>query len=380
VPPTISKKRIPQLDGLRGFSSLLVCVHHFVAGFIPNLVVFNLLPMPWFARTPLCVVFSGNFVYLFFVLSGFVLAESAARRRQPFLLRACTRYLRLALPIMASLVFAWLLTRAFPRASHELVRALPQQWMSYSYSTDLPSFWHVFPEGFYWVFRHGYCKLNNVLWTMHAELYGSVFIFLVYVVRDTRKRLLLLVLAGISTIFILHSVLSFVFGAFLREAWVAGKFGVSRWGAPAFVVALVLIASQPVLSSHPDRLVYPVGGALAIIAVLMSPALEAFFSGRIPVFLGRVSFSLYLLHVPLLITVFATAYLAWRPMNGWKLAGLFVGFLATALTLAYGMTVMLDQPLTRALSRFRATRTQSHDTESSGEPHAVASFAPDLTR
>lgn len=300
------------------------------------------------------MVFSGNFVYLFFVLSGFVLAESASRRREPFVLRAARRYLRLALPVTVSVAYAWFLIYLFPRASHDLIRVLPQEWMRHSLAGDIPSFWHVFPEGFYWTFRHGYSLYNNVLWTMHTELYGSLFIFLIYLVRDSKKRLLAIVMSGIMTIFILHALVSFVFGALLREAWVRGRVRTSRAGILLIVIALILISYHPELGRRPDRFIYPAGGALAILAVLMCAPLARFFSSRILQFLGRISFSLYLTHVPLLMTVLASAYLAWLPINGWKLAALFLCFLTTSITIAYTMTVILDEPLTRGLKRLRA--------------------------
>jgi peptidoglycan/LPS O-acetylase OafA/YrhL len=64
-----------------------------------------------------------------------------------------------------------------------------------------------------------------------------------------------------------------------------------------------------------------------------------------PQFLGRISFGLYLVHMPLLFTVFAALYLALgRPPGGLLLSLWAVAFLIAAIVAGYGMTRLIDEP------------------------------------
>ena len=115
------KSRITAFDGLRGIAAFIVIVSHFVLAFTPVWFTGS-ESLDWsapdmFAKTPLFLLQSGTFaVFVFFALSGFVMAQSAALSRAPLLALAITRYLRLNVPVLASLVFAVVMIALFPGA------------------------------------------------------------------------------------------------------------------------------------------------------------------------------------------------------------------------------------------------------------------------
>ena len=64
--------KVPYLEGLRGIAAMQVVLLHFVTGFLPNTAQHS-----W---PPLRVLFDGHTaVYVFFLISGAVLAPSFAR-------------------------------------------------------------------------------------------------------------------------------------------------------------------------------------------------------------------------------------------------------------------------------------------------------------
>jgi len=83
-----SSKRIPEFDGLRGVAAIVVVVSHIVAAFMPVLYFGPeggtvLSWQGFFAMSPFFVMVSGSFaVFVFFVLSGFVIAASADASRR----------------------------------------------------------------------------------------------------------------------------------------------------------------------------------------------------------------------------------------------------------------------------------------------------------
>ena len=88
--------RLAALDGLRGIAALVVVCFHFAAAFLPSLIPDQTDHPCWVADTPIGILFNGPFsVSIFFVLSGFVIAQAAARRRDPIYINIPLRYLRL---------------------------------------------------------------------------------------------------------------------------------------------------------------------------------------------------------------------------------------------------------------------------------------------
>jgi peptidoglycan/LPS O-acetylase OafA/YrhL len=93
-----------------------------------------------------------------------------------------------------------------------------------------------------------------------------------------------------------------------------------------------------------------------VFAVITVPGLRTFLDSAIPQFLGRISFALYLVHLPLVLSVIAWGYLHFNCLMGLKFfLGLFA-FLALAIVLAWGITITVDEPLVRVLHRLKKYR------------------------
>ena len=125
------------LDGVRGVAACVVVISHLIAGFYPALF-FGAPDEARFAlqhaiaNSPLFVLYSGTFaVYIFFVLSGFVIAASAMRTRCGLLVLALTRYLRLAVPVLASVLLALALMWAFPGAPQRASAIVGNWWLDF---------------------------------------------------------------------------------------------------------------------------------------------------------------------------------------------------------------------------------------------------------
>jgi peptidoglycan/LPS O-acetylase OafA/YrhL len=111
---------------------------------------------------------------------------------------------------------------------------------------------------------------------------------------------------------------------------------------------------------------YALGAAMMIYGCVQSKALGGFFSLRPMRFLGRVSFSLYLVHLPLLLTVFATIYLKWRPQNAVSLLAMFLLYVIASLLLATGATLAVDEPVLRGIAFFKSAVRLTGSTERIG--------------
>jgi peptidoglycan/LPS O-acetylase OafA/YrhL len=120
----VTRQKNFALEGLRGIACLNVVLGHFLFSFFPYLA-HDVRPYPgavakyWFEE--LLRYFPFTFIYLadsavsvFFVLSGYVLTRRFYQTEPPdgFESAAVKRYFRLALPALASVMFAWLLFEA----------------------------------------------------------------------------------------------------------------------------------------------------------------------------------------------------------------------------------------------------------------------------
>lgn len=364
--------KLKYLDGLRGVAAFIVVLHHFAAAFYPATYLGEdvVRHTPWdilFLKTPLGIFTAGNFaVMVFFILSGYVLSEKYFRTGDVKVLTsgAVRRYFRLLPPVLFSMGLAWVLMSlgAMPvKEAAELTGS--QRWLAKSWDFA-PNLWTLVSEGFYGVFFAFQANYNNVLWTMSWEFYGSFLVFgtAALVGPASWRRWALGVL-----IILLHRsyFVGFIIGMLLAEVMVTKpdffKIFARPWIAALLMVIGLFLGSYPTFVQHhttiywflwtdffghPPTFWHLVGALLVMLAVLASPGLQKFFSGRIPHFLGKISFSMYALHVVIIGSFSCAVFLMLHPhMDYNSAAGLtFAATLPLVLFSGWLTDKFIDQP------------------------------------
>ncbi len=352
-------------DGLRGIAAVVVVLEHLSA----------LLPAgKWVVGSGLAGGFatslvnrpfrSGTFaVYLFFVISGFVIAKAA--RNKPWPLSLLGRYLRLTIPMLAASLMAWILLEIFPAVLPVIKQFNSNHWTEDIYQNGAESFVNALCEPIYRVYRSVEPTLNPVLWTMRLEVFGSLGILTYYRFVPQRHRIAGEILIAILLIVSGHwRYIAFAVGAAIFERNTTRIFSWrARWSQAAIAVGLVLnvLGGMPQMSDWDamlskfvwysvdlGTLLYTTGAALIVVGVISGQRLRNLLEGKIAQFLGRISYSLYLTHLPLLFTVFAAFYLyLGQPPSAFRLACWIVLFAFIAMSVAWLMTVWIDEPVTR---------------------------------
>lgn len=314
------------------------------------------------ADSPAKIVFAGTeAVLVFFALSGLVVALPAFRGGFSWRAYFPARLLRLYLPVWAALLFAAALIVLVPR---DPAAASPGSWLRNGNSHELDPL-RLLAEASLWPASY---DIDNVLWSLRWEVIFSIALPLfVGAALLLRRHAAIAVglLAGVSVLGRLVDVDALVYlpvflaGTVLAariedvRAWGAARSGWFWAGAAALSGALLISGwlARPVVApdSTGGRMLWGLAAAGAVglvLTVAASPRAGALLSRRLPAWLGRVSFGLYLVHVPVLATLAYT----WGE-GAWPLV-LAVGIPAS-LVVAALFTRLVERPSHRLAGAVR---------------------------
>jgi peptidoglycan/LPS O-acetylase OafA/YrhL len=346
--------RLLELDGLRGLACVAVVLGH-VSLFLQDEPGTQRFP-----RSLTHVLWDGNAaVLLFFVLSGFVLALPYVEDPQlplayvRFVLR---RFFRIYPAYWAALLLSLALRRFVFEGPGLTV-----------YSFWARSFWHdPLSNAQLWSHvamvlpRLQHRLIDPVIWSLVLEMKLSlVFPAVLELRRRARARPLwaLFAVSALTTLTLLGWVHAshplkllplFVFGALLAEwrskltrSWNAmGRFG----RGAVRVAALLLYGTRhvwPGVVQYEALDVYltTVGCGLVVVLALNSRLLSVLLRARVIQWLGARSYSLYLVHLPLMLAIASRL----RPALGSQLGTLLVA-VAASTAAAWALSVGVEQP------------------------------------
>lgn len=357
MPSSTHGERLPELDALRGFAALLVLLHH---------ALHLLPPGSWqdlaaitteaLRATPLRVVEAGRpAVLFFFVLSGFVLTRALLADALPTgLLRfAVQRSVRILCP--AAVAVALSLALRLVVFDRQAAQAAPGHHL-FTWMLD-PTPLRLAAE--LTLLRNDF---NVVLWSLAHEWRLTLFLPLVLLLRG-RAALLLALAAGLSA-------LGVAFGAtedevFLPRDPLAGlaatlyfALAIGTGGALALAGPLPRLTRDQALAAglaalagfslSSDVAAY-IASVMLILAAAQPGPLRQLLRLRAAIALGRISYSLYLTHVPVLLTVWHLAQPEVSAMT------ILLGMIASLLVAAVFWS-LVEEP-TRRLSKRLDGRT-----------------------
>ncbi|CDN51176.1 acyltransferase family protein [Neorhizobium galegae] len=309
-------------DGLRGIASVVVALSHFVHAFWPALMrndsadpELNVQRMTLIERVlgspPATIFFNGHFaVLIFFVLSGFVLSRPAIDGKHNTLRsRAWGRYFRLNIPIAVASLLSWLILTAGLNWNHEAAILSSSDWFGEYFQRDI-SLLTLLKASLY-AGLLGSTVLIPPVWSLKVEFLGSLLLLSALALSPSRRGNLLS-LAACSLGIVLLKPDDFIFflcffaGAalnYVRISVVAGvictalglMLGAYRSSDGLFIWVPIFPSANTAYNA--------VGAVLLVAAVCRAGTAERFLQSSIPQFLGRISYSLYLLHFIVLCTI-----------------------------------------------------------------------------
>jgi peptidoglycan/LPS O-acetylase OafA/YrhL len=235
------------------------------------------------------------------------------------------RYFRLAIPVLGSVLIAWMLWEMgllFNRKHALLAQgAYIDGWLGSLYNFH-PSFIDALNSGLWNTFfqYNEQRSYNGALWSMQPELFGSVFVLLLFaLVRLHKFRYALYTICIAIALFTgLIWLISFILGFWLSDYEnTPHKTNIMqrifRFPGVNYILllAILIVAGKPDFYNISDLIL----STLLVVIIMYTPSLRNLFSKRIPVWLGNISFSLYLLHIPVICSLGSYLYIKFNLQN-----------------------------------------------------------------
>lgn len=305
-----------RLESLRGWAALSVLVAHALGILrVDGQVAYWMRPLEEQHSTGLFLMFLGGIfnpgvaVALFFVLSGYVLALSLRRDR-----RSGWQYAYIVRRVCRLLPAMWV--------------SVGVMWVSLNVAHNLDS-WEPFSAFFVNVFARSVDardvlanatlldhKVNPVTWTMAVEVVGSIFVPLSVLLSARYGRWsawgLLFVTVIMTAItppsnYAVHYLMGFQAGVMLacRQGSRVGTF---KFLAPVILlgagVVVMVVSGVVVAGITPGlRTFLNTGIAVVILGAVLLGGADRLLQPDSIRFLGRISYSLYLFHLPVLFGI-----------------------------------------------------------------------------
>ncbi len=400
-------RRVGELDSIRGIAALVVVFHHSANGLFerwkfPLYTGVGLLHPHslaqlggWFLATPARLLIAGpSAVSIFFALSGFVLAlPILAHRQPPYRQYLIKRFFRLYIPFAAAVLLAAVLCAVLA------AKPVPEldEWFNSSWNE--PVTWQLVLGHLAIPGIDRFQSLDNPIWSLVHEMRISVVFPLLAALAIAWPRRALaggvfayLALTALKKYGLIHIgvpmmrdiagsfagsgqlALFFIAGAALAAHLDAVRNAVD--GLSSFVRIGLWFVSAVLLSIPDYNISYTffffgslIGALLLLVLCLTSARAQVMLGHALPRWLGRVSYSLYLVH---LIVILAVVHAFHDRVPAWQLLTVAVPI---ALLVSEIMCRWVELPSQR-LGKWLAARMAAHALGAECEPVVISATTP----
>jgi len=359
VNPNVSDpRRFAFLDGLRGVASMMVVVFHLYGNVAPAV-------QAWIPPLIATICLKGQFgVDIFFVLSGFVIAHSVSsgERSWRYLARfGLRRSIRLDPPLWATILVEVLLVKLSLVLYPDLATRIPE-WSQILANVTYSQRFLGIPD------------VVPVFWSLTYEVQFYIVLVgaLVLLHKIPRSASITRALFAIAYFYSLGIWLGAfalpVRGLFI-ERWFQFALGVAAWAlfmrritrmefaALCTITLLAVLILSPIayrITSTEVALL----AAVAMVFVSLTGRMETMLSGKTVQFLGRISYSLYLIHLSTGWRFISVMRKKFGPEFGPVLGSLtFVGGILVSVGAAWLMYRALEAPSVRLARKIRLPRS-----------------------
>ncbi|PIF21360.1 acyltransferase family protein [Candidatus Pantoea floridensis] len=364
-------------DGLRGVASLSVFLCHFLISFYP-LGFDKIYPNSAFdyandgiiskiLRLPLLSVFwNGTLaVSIFFVLSGYVLTKSFYETNESSILksRIAKRYFRFCIPVLMSVLLSWVIIESGAGYWKDAAQISGSKWLGSFWNFE-PSLIYALKDGLFDSIFLGHSIYTPTLWTMRIEIIGS-FIVLSYV-GLINKGIAEVIFLIISSLFICVIAsdsapyyLAFIAGFYINKC----RMEISGSVKIIIILISIYLGSYDHTNNYSwirslfgdsifTRNLMSVVSGFLIVFLMANGVMRTFFESKPMKYLGRISFSIYLVHFPIILSLSSFLYVKSHFIDKTPLLifGIFIITLVAVIFFAHIFMKLFDESSTKLAS------------------------------
>ncbi|MBY7124448.1 acyltransferase [Bacillus sp. 16GRE42] len=321
-------KRIKELDSIRGLAALTVVFGHFclMLPSLPNSIKFSPLRFLWAG---------GEAVIVFYVLSGFVLSMALYHSKTNYWGYLIKRFVRIYIPYYFWIIITFVLFILF--SSYEVVGLRDwfyDRWQGSITKLDILNHF-VLLNNF---FTENY---NPVIWSLAQEMRISIvfpLLFLLFYKLNWKKTILFALSFSFISVFLnmlhigkaegfyngyadtLHFTSMFMVGMLLfkyKEKLIYSYRNMKKF-KKGFLIALgIILYLYSILiygfSRNDTTFLLKdwgvvMGVSIFIIMAMSNLKVKAFLNKNVFVYLGEISYSIYLCHFPIMMLLFKLLY------------------------------------------------------------------------
>ena len=339
--------RMPCVDALKAIACLLIVLHHLAFYGPMSDAAYTLVP----AAIDFLYQYGRMAVQSFFVIAGFLMAAKFAPHGEALPMQPVhaiyQRYLRLAIPYMVALVCAI------------VCAALARQWLTHDSIPDAPTTMQLLAHVFFLQDLVGQDALSAGVWYVAIDLQlFSVAALLMWGAGRIEARFAKLRLLGPIFIALLTAVSLFFFN--LHEEfdttafYFFGSYGLgalAHWATRRkdgmWWLALLATAVIAALLFDFRSRILVAGGVMLLLGIArQTGTMETMPMPRFLIYLGRISYSIFLIHFPLCLLVSAIFF---QFFPGQAVANLIGMLVALAVSIGGGALLFKwveNRPLT----------------------------------
>ncbi|WP_213844767.1 acyltransferase, partial [Escherichia coli] len=360
------RNNVKIFDGIRGVAAMAVVLSHSFLMFIPSVHSGSMFDSKWqenLFNSPFTFFYKGgSAVSLFFVLSGLVLSLSCQKNNNEIRYiqaSALKRYIRLGVPVAASVIICYFIMllgffpdKDSPAASMPLMTA-------FSFDGNIVSaIW----DASFGAMLFGNIKYNYVLWTISIEFFGSILVYgFISLFGENKTILRWLSFISFVCMFLSGSINIIYYGLFLSGVFLS-TFEISENNGRLrklvsllmLFIGLYLVGYAPASTAYKDLVEFylylqfqcdiliqwpeftiSLGSFLIIASVFVNGRCLRGMSKNVVLFIGRLSFSIYLLH-PFVISI--VGFWVYKNIAS-PSVGAFVTFILTSM-----ITILISMP------------------------------------
>ena len=295
------------ITGLKGFACFMIMLGHFLGVFAySQKMPINLGLFMGIRDSEIGFLINEQYwLYLFFVISGYLLAFSRIESIQQLITKCVQRFLRLGLPIFFAYAIIFVVYKTLGFHNYETATLFQNSWYQNAYG-DTYSLLTVIKSPID-VLILGRRYLNSPYWVLREMFFSSILIYLsnyfLFKVKEEKLYIRWIVILitlccsfGISYFFYTKISIVCILGMVLF--WIERDFCFLK-DRQMFYIAVLLLCLAITVNVGNIRIPQVMFFMALIVFVPKIKFLNWILSGKLMLFVGKISFGIYSFHWPI---------------------------------------------------------------------------------